>query len=116
MTRDAHLSNRENSVRAFVDPRRHVRYATKVPCRIQPFTGVRLQSPVRAKILNLSPGGALVELPLPLKINDHLYLIVGKRNLKISAVVVSWTQHGYHLKFMKELDPQITEEIAFNRL
>lgn len=105
----------QNKVQAFQNVRRHVRYVTRVRCKLEVFKGVRPQPLIPGVIRNISQGGTLIEAASPLKVGDHLYLIAGKRALKISAGVVSWTPSGYHLKFLKDLDPKVAEEIAHDR-
>lgn len=116
MNQNAQVANNASIIGRSRESRRHMRYVTKVRCKVQPFSGVRLLPAVGATIRNISRGGALIECTIPLKTKDHLYLLVGKNRIKISAAVVSWTQQGYHLKFLKDLTPDMTEEIAFDRL
>lgn len=105
----------QKNVQAFQNMRRHLRYVTRVRCKLEVFKGVRTQPPIPGVIRNISQGGVLVEAASPLKVGDHLYLIAGKRAVKVGAGVLSWSPSGYHLKFLKDLSPKLVEEIAYDR-
>lgn len=98
------------------DEREHVRRDTKQPCKlIYLKSGLRGHATLPGIMVNISEGGALIQMPIGLKKGRDIYLLLKNFPFKVAAVVVNVTDKGHHIKFADNIPPENVIQIASGR-
>lgn len=98
------------------EERVHARHSTYLRCEVSYMkTGIRGYSTLQAILLNISEGGALIELPMTLGTGHHVYLVLQNYPAKITSAIIDITTHGTHLKFANLLPLEDVLQIAAGR-
>jgi hypothetical protein len=115
---DGNITNTEGTFLSLInrEERVHTRHSTYLRCEVSYMkTGIRGYSTLQAVLLNISQGGALIELPMTLGTGHHVYLILQNYPAKITSAIVDITTHGTHLKFANLLLLDDVMQIAAGR-